>query len=103
MRPPRPGLYRDENEQVRGNTLENRRREDIDIPHQVMVRENNRRNSQEGSAESSDDLSSKQSQGSMIAEGVRIMNDVFLVMEKSGTEVRVVLNRGATNRDRNSI
>ena len=86
---------------VRGNTLENRLREDIDIPHQEMVRKNNRRNSQEGSAESSDDMSSNQSQGSMIAEGVQIMNDVFLRHGKSRTEVRVVLNRGATNRNRN--
>ena len=81
VRPPRPGLYRDEYEQVRGNTLENRRREDIDISHQEMVREKNRRNSQESSTEDSDDLSSIQSQGSMIAEGVRIMNDIFLTME----------------------
>ena len=81
VRPPRPGLYREDNEQVRGNTLENSRREDVDIPHQEMIIENNRQNSQEGGAESSDELSSNQSQGSMIAEGVRIMNDVFLVME----------------------
>ena len=103
MRPPRPGLYREENVQVRGNTLENRLQEDIDIPHQEMVRKNNRRNSQEGGAESSDDMSSNQSQGSMIAEGVRIMNDVFLVMENQERRSEWSCNRGATNRGRNSI
>ena len=104
VRPPRPGLYREGNEQVRGNTLGNLRGENIDISHQEMVRENNRRNSQEGGAESSDDLSSNQSQGSMIAEGVRIMNDIFLVMENqerrsewSSTEVLPIEIETASN------
>ena len=81
VRPPRPGLYREDNDQARRNTLDGRQRGDVDISHPERVRDNDRQNSQESVARKRDAPSLNRDQDNLIAEGVRIMNDVFLVME----------------------
>ena len=81
VRPPRSELYREEGDQVRYRTPEIRRRGDVDFSHQEMVRENNRRNSQESVVQVNNSYSPNWSHDRIVKEGLRLMKDVFLVME----------------------